>query len=30
MEFTVASIAEFLKGEITGDPEIKVNTIAII
>jgi len=30
MEFTVASIAEFLKGEITGDPEIKVNTIAKI
>ncbi len=30
MEFTAAEIAEFLKGEITGDPEIKVNTIAKI
>lgn len=30
MEFTAAAIAEFLKGEITGDPEIKVNTIAKI
>jgi len=30
MEFTAAAIAEFLKGEITGDPEIKVTTIAKI
>lgn len=30
MEFTAAEIAEFLKGEITGDPEIKVNTVAKI
>lgn len=30
MEFTAAAIAEFLKGEIIGDPEIKVNTIAKI
>jgi len=30
MEFTAAAIAEFLKGEITGDPEIKVNSIAKI
>jgi UDP-3-O-[3-hydroxymyristoyl] glucosamine N-acyltransferase len=30
MEFTAATIAGFLKGEIVGDPEIKVNTIAKI
>lgn len=30
MEFTAAIIAGFLKGEIAGDPEIKVNTIAKI
>jgi len=30
MEFTAAVIAGFLKGEITGDPETKVNTIAKI
>jgi len=30
MEFTAAALAEFLNGEITGDPEIKVNTIAKI
>ncbi len=30
MEYTAAAIAEFLKGEITGDPEIKVNSIAKI
>lgn len=30
MEFTAASIAEFLKGEITGDPGTRVNTIAKI
>jgi len=30
MEFTAATIAGFLKGEITGNPEIKVNTIAKI
>ena len=30
MEFTAAAIAEFLKGEIEGNPEIKVNTIAKI
>ncbi len=30
MEFTAKAIANFLKGEITGDPEIKVNTIAKI
>jgi UDP-3-O-[3-hydroxymyristoyl] glucosamine N-acyltransferase len=30
MEFTAATIAGFLKGEIEGDPEIKVNTIAKI
>lgn len=30
MEFSAASIAAFLKGEIVGDPEIKVNTIAKI
>jgi len=30
MEFTAAVIAEFLKGEIEGDPEIKVNTVAKI
>lgn len=30
MEFTAAALAGFLKGEITGDPEIKVNTIAKI
>ena len=30
MEFTAAAIAGFLKGEIVGDPEIKVNTIAKI
>jgi UDP-3-O-[3-hydroxymyristoyl] glucosamine N-acyltransferase len=30
MEFTAAILAGFLKGEIEGDPEIKVNTIAKI
>lgn len=30
MEFTAATIAGFLKGEIVGNPEIKVNTIAKI
>jgi UDP-3-O-[3-hydroxymyristoyl] glucosamine N-acyltransferase len=30
MEFTAAAIAGFLKGEIVGDPEIKVNNIAKI
>jgi len=30
MEFTAATIAGFLKGEIEGDPEIKVNTVAKI
>lgn len=30
MEFTAATIAEFLKGTIVGDPGIKVNTIAKI
>ncbi|MGA2406923.1 MAG: UDP-3-O-(3-hydroxymyristoyl)glucosamine N-acyltransferase [Bacteroidales bacterium] len=30
MEFTAATIARFLKGEIEGDPGIKVNTIAKI
>lgn len=30
MEFNAATIAGFLKGEIEGDPEIKVNTIAKI
>jgi UDP-3-O-[3-hydroxymyristoyl] glucosamine N-acyltransferase len=30
MEFTAATIAGFLKGEIEGDPDIKVNTIAKI
>jgi len=30
MEFTAATIAGFLKGEIEGDPDIKVNTIARI
>ena len=30
MEFNAAAIAGFLKGEIVGDPEIKVNTIAKI
>ena len=30
MEFNAATIAGFLKGEIVGDPEIKVNTIAKI
>jgi UDP-3-O-[3-hydroxymyristoyl] glucosamine N-acyltransferase len=30
MEFTAAALAEFLKGEISGDPEIKVNSIAKI
>ena len=30
MEFTAAVIAGFLKGEIEGNPEIKVNTIAKI
>jgi UDP-3-O-[3-hydroxymyristoyl] glucosamine N-acyltransferase len=30
MEFTAATIAGFLKGEIEGNPEIKVNTIAKI
>jgi UDP-3-O-[3-hydroxymyristoyl] glucosamine N-acyltransferase len=30
MEFTVATIAGFLKGEIEGNPDIKVNTVAKI
>ena len=30
MEFTATSIAGFLKGEIEGNPDIKVNTIAKI
>ncbi len=30
MEFTAKAIADFLKGEIAGDPDIKVNTIAKI
>jgi len=30
MEFTVATIAGFLKGEIEGDPDVKLNTIAKI
>jgi UDP-3-O-[3-hydroxymyristoyl] glucosamine N-acyltransferase len=30
MEFNAATIAGFLKGEIVGDPEIKVNTVAKI
>ena len=30
MEFTAATIAEFLKGEIAGDPDTKVNTVAKI
>jgi UDP-3-O-[3-hydroxymyristoyl] glucosamine N-acyltransferase len=30
MEFTAATIAGFLKGEIVGDPDTKVNTIAKI
>lgn len=30
MEFTAASIAEFLKGEIEGDPDVKVSTVAKI
>jgi UDP-3-O-[3-hydroxymyristoyl] glucosamine N-acyltransferase len=30
MEFTAATIAGFLKGEIAGDPDIKVNTVAKI
>ena len=30
MEFTAAAIAGFLKGEIVGDPEVKVNNIAKI
>ena len=30
MEFNAATLAEFLKGEIVGDPETKVNTIAQI
>jgi UDP-3-O-[3-hydroxymyristoyl] glucosamine N-acyltransferase len=30
MEFTASIIAGFLKGEIVGDPEIKVNTVAKI
>lgn len=30
MEFNAATIAGFLKGDIVGDPEIKVNTIAKI
>jgi UDP-3-O-[3-hydroxymyristoyl] glucosamine N-acyltransferase len=30
MEFTAAAIAGFLKGEIVGDPEIKVNNVAKI
>jgi UDP-3-O-[3-hydroxymyristoyl] glucosamine N-acyltransferase len=30
MEFTAAAIASFLKGEIDGNPEVKVNTVAKI
>ena len=30
MEFNAASLAGFLKGEVIGDPEIKVNTVAKI
>jgi UDP-3-O-[3-hydroxymyristoyl] glucosamine N-acyltransferase len=30
MEFTAATIAGFLKGEIEGDPNVKVNTVAKI
>jgi UDP-3-O-[3-hydroxymyristoyl] glucosamine N-acyltransferase len=30
MEFTAATIADFLKGDIEGNPDIKVNTIAKI
>ena len=30
MEFTAATIAGFLKGEIEGNPNIKVNTVAKI
>ena len=30
MEFTAQAIAEFLKGEIAGDPAVTVNTIAKI
>jgi UDP-3-O-[3-hydroxymyristoyl] glucosamine N-acyltransferase len=30
MEFTAATIAGFLKGEIEGDPDIRVNTVAKI
>ena len=30
MEFTAAAIASFLKGEIEGNPEVKVNTVAKI
>ena len=30
MEFTAKSIAEFLKGEIVGNPEVKVNNVAKI
>ena len=30
MEFTASTIAGFLKGEIEGNPDIKVNTIAKI
>jgi UDP-3-O-[3-hydroxymyristoyl] glucosamine N-acyltransferase len=30
MEFTAATIADFLKGEIEGNPDIKVNTMAKI
>jgi len=30
MEFTASKIAEFLKGEIEGNPEVRVNTVAKI
>ena len=30
MEFTAATIAGFLKGEIEGNPNVKVNTVAKI
>jgi UDP-3-O-[3-hydroxymyristoyl] glucosamine N-acyltransferase len=30
MEFTAATVAGFLKGEIEGDPDIKINTVAKI
>jgi len=30
MEFTATAIAQFLKGEIVGDPDVKVNTVARI